>query len=533
MQQGSGPISTSTPVAGSEAELNSLNNSNTFGDGEVTPGNSDTKATFKNDEDVENENRTDSSSFDDDMETISQDNEDGEQDRRNRQETATEENAQESEAPQFETTIIESGETEERDGDDTDSGELYSEQQQNKEKEKIVPATSTPKIPQRPPKKLSLSRATTNDSLTSLDSTSKPPKPVIPKRPTTEESLSNIEPTIPSRPATKKITSVGESQHEPIVPNRPDNKDLESSQRDTQASVKLKPPPPKPKKLSSKIAAFQQQLFNPANASSEEDVSSTGSKQPESGIRKRSTENSVLLRFGGKAIPLPGMFNPNQMPKPSISHGEETSDDREEKQESATANAPVRRTRGPRGKKLPKAVADAEVKTESRFAIELGKLWSIEFKKKIVEEKEITSTSVEDLEKPKILSENDEAGDEGKETAVENEVIDNPEIPVKDELQHDVVDVVGHPEKDVVTGLDDDDEDVPPEVNERFIKDEEISNVGVERTIALETTTEKHSTDEEEVEEEAVVDSVDIPIRRVAVNIVDSTEVQKDVEDEP
>ena len=31
-----------------------------------------------------------------------------------------------------------------------------------------------------------------------------------------------------------------------------------------------------------------------------------------------------------KAIPLPGMFNPNQMPKPSISHGEETSDDREE-----------------------------------------------------------------------------------------------------------------------------------------------------------------------------------------------------------
>ena len=526
MQQGSGPISTSTPVAGSEAELNSLNNSNTFGDGEVTPGNSDTKATFKNDEDVENENRTDSSSFDDDMETISQDNEDGEQDRRNRQETATEENAQESEAPQFETTIIESGETEERDGDDTDSGELYSEQQQNKEKEKIVPATSTPKIPQRPPKKLSLSRATTNDSLTSLDSTSKPPKPVIPKRPTTEESLSNIEPTIPSRPATKKITSVGESQHEPIVPNRPDNKDLESSQRDTQASVKLKPPPPKPKKLSSKIAAFQQQLFNPANASSEEDVSSTGSKQPESGIRKRSTENSVLLRFGGKAIPLPGMSNPNQMPKPSISHGEETSDDREEKQESATANAPVRRTRGPRGKKLPKAVADAEVKTESRFAIELGKLWSIEFK-------EITSTSVEDLEKPKILSENDEAGDEGKETAVENEVIDNPEIPVKDELQHDVVDVVGHPEKDVVTGLDDDDEDVPPEVNERFIKDEEISNVGVERTIALETTTEKHSTDEEEVEEEAVVDSVDIPIGRVAVNIVDSTEVQKDVEDEP
>ena len=188
MQQGSGPISTSTPVAGSEAELNLLNNSNTFGDGEVTPGNSDTKATFKNDEDVENENRTDSSSFDDDMETISQDNEDGEQDRRNRQETATEENAQESEAPQFETTIIESGETEERDGDDTDSGELYSEQQQNKEKEETVPATSTPKIPQRPPKKLSLSRATTNDSLTSLDSTSKPPKPVISKRPTTEES---------------------------------------------------------------------------------------------------------------------------------------------------------------------------------------------------------------------------------------------------------------------------------------------------------------------------------------------------------
>ena len=42
------------------------------------------------------------------------------------------------------------------------------------------------------------------------------------------------------------------------------------------------------------------------------------------------------------------------MPKPSISHGEETSDDREEKQESATANVPVRRTRGPRGKNYQK-----------------------------------------------------------------------------------------------------------------------------------------------------------------------------------
>ena len=58
------------------------------------------------------------------------------------------------------------------------------------------------------------------------------------------------------------------------------------------------------------------------------------------------------------------------------------------------------------------------------------------------EEKEITSTGVSDLEKSKILSENVAVGHDGKETAVENEVIDNPEIPVKDELQHDVVDVV-------------------------------------------------------------------------------------------
>ena len=54
----------------------------------------------------------------------------------------------------------------------------------------------------------------------------------------------------------------------------------------------------------------------------------------------------------------------------------------EEKQESATANAPVRRTRGPRGKKLPKAVADAEVKTESRFAIELGNCGALNLKRK-------------------------------------------------------------------------------------------------------------------------------------------------------
>ena len=133
--------------------------------------------------------------------------------------------------------------------------------------------------------------------------------------------------------------------------------------------------------MSSKIAAFQQQLFNPANASSEEDVSSTGSKQPESGIRKRSTENSVLLRFGGKAIPLPGMFNPNQMPKPSISHGKkhlmiERKNRKVQLQMHLLEELEVQEVRN-----YLKAVADAEVKTESRFAIELGKLWSIEFKK--------------------------------------------------------------------------------------------------------------------------------------------------------
>ncbi|CAX45248.1 conserved hypothetical protein [Candida dubliniensis CD36] len=538
MQQSSGPISTSTPVTGSEAELNSLDNSNTFGDGEITPGNSDTKATFKSDEDVENNNRTDSSSFDDDMETISQDQEDREEDRRHRQETTTGENVQESEDPQFETTIIESGEIEERDGDDTDSGELYSEQQQNKEKEDVVPATSTPKIPQRPPKKQSLSRATTDDSLTSLDNTSKPPKPVVPKRPTSEESSSNLEPTIPTRPSIKKAPSIGESDPEPIVPNRPGNKELESIPRDTQTSIKSKPPPPKPKKLSSKIAAFQQQLFNPMNASSEEDVGSTGSKQPEPGIRKRSTENSILSRFGGKAIPLPGMFNPNQMPKPSISHGEETSDDKEEKEEkeeNVTANVPVRRTRGPRGKKLPKAVADAEIKTESRFTIESGKLWSLEFKREIKEEKEIGHS---DLEKSKILVDDVEADGDGEEKAAENEVIESQENTIGDKLEHNDVVNIASAAADIDNDGDvddDDDDDVPPEVNERFIKDEEISNVGIERTIASETTTEKHSTDEEveEEEEELEVDSVDIPIRRVTVNTVDTIEDQKDVDDEP
>ncbi|RKP32991.1 hypothetical protein METBISCDRAFT_25187 [Metschnikowia bicuspidata] len=144
----------------------------------------------------------------------------------------------------------------------------------------------------------------------------------------------------------------------PLVPPRPNKPSLKAA----------KVPPPKPGKLSSKIAAFQQ-IFNQPETPKE-------TRRPPLPAKKWSGERSGfacnLEKIMGKGIPLPGMVRPEQvLPKTA------SSEEQEEKQETKTMPPIARRPKGPRGRKLPKLVQDASIVTEPRFQMKSADLWEI------------------------------------------------------------------------------------------------------------------------------------------------------------
>ncbi|KAI3402784.2 AIM21 [Candida oxycetoniae] len=143
-------------------------------------------------------------------------------------------------------------------------------------------------------------------------------------------------------------------------------------------AVKEKPraPPPKPKKLSSKIAAFQQQLFNSANDMSHENESSKTFNSSDSKV----TGNIIhSAKFQGRGIPLPGMFTPGSAPLRNLDVISNDSVD------SIPLNS--RRIKGPRGKKLPRAVTETKVSQNRHREPESGNLWNFKLFLNTKEEK--------------------------------------------------------------------------------------------------------------------------------------------------
>ncbi|KAI5963799.1 AIM21 [Candida pseudojiufengensis] len=181
----------------------------------------------------------------------------------------------------------------------------------------------------------------------------------------TESQTENLKPNEDSS-VNSKTSNTGQlpTSFVPKIPSRP--------KKEENSSAKPKAPPPKPKKLSSKIAAFQQQLFQPQNKS-ETDVSDNTTDSIQETPKSRPIN---FKKFEGNGIPLPGMFNPamlhvNQQQKPAEAS--------ESIPSAATSN--IKRTRGPKGKKLPKAIANASVEAENNFNWESGSLWSFNFGK--------------------------------------------------------------------------------------------------------------------------------------------------------
>ena len=165
--------------------------------------------------------------------------------------------------------------------------------------------------------------------------------------------------------------------------------------------------PPKPKKLSSKIAAFQQ-MFNQETAPPRNSGTSKSTSKPD--LETKNSENKEVpsrlstdkMKFAqslqgmmGKGIAMPGMVNPNFHQK--IDTEEIESPDKEVK----ILNMKRGIAKGPRGKKLPKSLKNpVNVEVTPRFNSFVLTIWELNFQ---------ADTKSNDMEGSENVSNNTEA----------------------------------------------------------------------------------------------------------------------------
>ncbi|QFZ25495.1 putative altered inheritance of mitochondria protein [Clavispora lusitaniae] len=280
----------------------------------------------------------------------------------------------------------------------------------------------------KPPAEVAETSQTTNKSAESLHSeenlTQAKPATVSDQQPTEKQEPSEQE--IPkqesSKQPSKPIVPTRPNKSVPSVPKRPVRSvPASSSPESVQESDAKKAPPPKPKKLSSKIAAFQQ-MFNQPEAVP------TAPQHPKSG--KLSSEKigfaANLQNVMGRGIALPGMANPQMFQRASTDLEEETADVHAEPEQNPQVSKAPQRARGPRGKRLPKAIKETTVKVEPRFQLRVASLWQVEFNKPKETEK-VDDDLEEDYEvEPEFV-------DSVREPESDKETVAEPETSTKDD----------------------------------------------------------------------------------------------------
>lgn len=162
--------------------------------------------------------------------------------------------------------------------------------------------------------------------------------------------------------------------------------------------------PPKPKKLSSKIAAFQQ-MFNQENLPLQGVPGPMPSSSPRTHLKipenkeTRSRLSNDKMKFAeslqgmmGKGIALPGMVNPNF--NQNIS---DTTKDPEPTNEVKILNVKKGIAKGPRGKKLPKSLkTPVNLEITSRFNSTVLTIWELNFQLDKVHDKSRSEESTHD-----------------------------------------------------------------------------------------------------------------------------------------
>ncbi|KAH3675740.1 hypothetical protein WICMUC_002532 [Wickerhamomyces mucosus] len=196
--------------------------------------------------------------------------------------------------------------------------------------------------------------------------------------------LESVIPNIPRRP-TKKSSQVEDSNpvETPYIPARPSKplsqnrttdigKDLAALKSSSPTGQGLnsneRVPPPKPKKPSSKILAFQEMLRKNQEAASKSDQGPIPSKGKETSTNRTAFKNSLNGLFA-----LPGLAQPGSLPKAYRAETEDksTNDGQSEKEKTKEDEEELQdvrksRARAPRGRRLPKAATETLIVEDKR-----------------------------------------------------------------------------------------------------------------------------------------------------------------------
>lgn len=352
-------------------------------DGEKTPGNSNTKINFKDDLGNANyDNASSASSFNDDLETFLQEK-DFEEPCKSENETTilnTNDNADN----------IKSDEKNERENDKSDgnmnnhqkdSGECASSQVHDiQEREPTSKKTNSNNVEE--------SGDAADDSTGKLASRN---APIIPKRPNKIKTPILDSDTKPENEQATEAINISETHKPTAIENSPSKHIPSQQENDIGSKPKA---PPKPKKLSSKIAAFQQ-MFNQQTPMPSETTKYTQESEherlrPESGeqeVNNGSTAPSKLssdkMKFAqnlrgmmDKGVAMPGMVNPNLYQ----AKDNESSDESGSPEHNTISNIKKGVSKGPKGKRLPKSLKNPiSVELKPRFDTVVLNLWEVGF----------------------------------------------------------------------------------------------------------------------------------------------------------
>ncbi|CCE64717.1 hypothetical protein TPHA_0I02130 [Tetrapisispora phaffii CBS 4417] len=316
-----------------------------------------------------------------------------------------------------------------------------------------------PIVPKRPKKVASDSNGATAEALEKETASVEPEEPIIPKRPSKVEDNENAndapttenkteEPTIPKRPV-KVNNEVNENANEetPIVP----------SERPVQKKKSSAPPPPVPKKPSSRIAAFQKMIEEQQMQNIQSSSRGVATNTSQENLNGQTTDpttktNNGTSSIGSKAQQLTGLFAlPGMMPMggipDSLAKKLQPPSSTSEGVTASVVTSVTRRAKGPRGRKLPKAVASIEKINVDihKNDIEIIPMWRFTFGEP-ADTATVTDTTPSPPPQPLEVDELNESdgpnvdnNDNGTETEIETDSIqDRDQLAPTESLEKDL-----------------------------------------------------------------------------------------------
>jgi len=436
---GSEKLSDDAIESSKSSELNSeVKNISELDDSEAdkTPSNSNAKNTIKEDLDIADDNSL--HNFDDDLKTNLQNRDDNELPDLTHINNVHSSSENDRESNQTKDANLDLNKEESRESENKDTDKPPTESDEEKYNERESPSNSNEESEKKIAEDQEVSQMSKSIHEKTSDNKYSDNIPHIPRRPKklktpTNESNSNLV----EKSASENPSSIDQKQV--LISSEVDKPG--SFLKEASQKPEIIPPenfnskpkaPPKPKKLSSKIAAFQQ-MFNQEKPFPKDSESNKLPSKPD--LETKSLDNKDVpsrlstdkMKFAqslqgmmGKGIAMPGMVNPSFQQK--MDPAEDLSSNKEVKIQSVKKGI----AKGPRGKKLPKSLKNpVNVEVAPRFSSFVLTIWELDFQSNNKQAKE---NIVNNPETHKILNSRNNSED-----LMDNEPLSSSISPTKSE----------------------------------------------------------------------------------------------------